>query len=310
MSLTKLIEVEILSSLINFPEHLRLLTLGKDEVTIQMSKMFSEVHEKEKQYANTIGGDRIDSLAFNIGHQYLESLRNYFIEKEDIAILNDSRISQLASSSEIESLKDIFSDRIGILFYGGQEVANITPTKDLGFLLNCDELIHEYIKANISSLNQHVMQVGEYIRNIRKVEPQIQVVKRSLAKLLSGEEVYKPIQPDYFTLDYSSLEDYQRVKSDLRENIKTGDLIEASVMGFTKAGKNENSPSSKAPYFNVAIDNKTTRVTIQKDDEYKENLSRQLLETMPINALMKIEITDVSNPTMVKASLKGMVYAN
>jgi len=310
MSLTKLIEVEILSSIIDFPEHLKLLTLGDDEVTIQMSRVFSKLHEREKDSANTIGGDPVDSFVFNIGHQYLESIQECFIEGSEIALFNDVRLSQLASSSEIESLKNIFSDRIGILFYGGQEVANITPTENLGFLLNCDELIHEYIKANISSLNRHMMQKGEYVRGIRKVEPQLHLVKRSLAKLLSEEEVYKPIQPDYFSSDYRSLEDYQRVKSDLRENIKAGELIEASVAGFTKAGRDVNSPSSKAPYINVKIDNRDARIIIQKDDGYKENLSRQLLDVMPVNALVKVEITDVSNPSMVKASLKGMVYAN
>ena len=98
MSLTKLIEVEILSSLINFPEHLKLLTLGDDEVTIQMSRVFSEFHEKEKQYANTIGGDSIDALTFNIGHQYLETIRSCFIEGKDIAFLNNFNLSKVRST--------------------------------------------------------------------------------------------------------------------------------------------------------------------------------------------------------------------
>jgi len=309
MSLTKLIEVSIVSSQINFPEHLKMHSLGDDEVIIQMSRLFSEAHREENAHTSTIGGDSIDTLAFTIGHHYLEGIVGFFIERGEIALLNSLRLPKAASSANIDSLKNIFSNHTGVLLYEGQEVANIVPTADLSFILNCDETIHEFLNDNITILNQYVIHLGEYTRKIMSVEPQIRAVKRSLAKLLSGEEVYQPILSDYTILDYRSLEEYQRVKIGLGESMRTGELIEAPVVGFTKRGKNENSLMSKAPYFNVTIDNMTIRVIIPKDEEYNTQLSRQSLGSMPINALVRVELTDVSNPSMVKASLKGIVYS-
>ena len=237
-----------------------------------------------------------------ISDLYLSSMRLCFDEAEKLQIYGPTEMLRHITGS------DSCYHALTGLFYEQTEIANIKPTDGSGFMVNCDERVHDWLEHNIEGISRRVIATSLQVLTYRTGEtPPIKTCSKpmSLTGLLSGQIAFK--NPN-FNLRYWPLEDYEKRKAELGEYVEKDNRLFVPRDRLYKRDDSKSDPSDirRTRCFRVNIAKQpTVEVAILKDKLYMKNAERLSQATG-----VKVVIVDVNQQkNFAAAKLEKVIYA-